>query len=127
MHGNGARVPTLGQHRNFEFWKLGKPQIPCSRNLPATPPQQNMVSGMLLVSNRIQRNVWLLMTNICPMTEHRVPLYSISDLFPQRKTYGHFFPATIPQLQYRKLSLGFARWPPISRARQYRTYGLCSF
>ena len=115
----GPACQHLASTRFSSFGNTANPQIPCSRNLPATPPQQNMVSGMLLVCNRIQQNVWLLMTNICPMTEHRVSFCSISDLFPQRKFLWLFFPATIPQLQYRKVSFGFARWPRISRTRQY--------
>jgi len=39
MHVNGARVPTLGQHPNFEFWKHGEASNPLfpqpSRNSPA--------------------------------------------------------------------------------------------
>jgi hypothetical protein len=112
-------IQRLVQHPNSEFWKQNPHQNLCSRNLPATPPQQNLVSGMLLVCNRILQNMWFSMTNIGSMTEHGVLFCNISDLFPQRKTDVFFFPATIPQLQYRKLSLGFARWPPISRTRQY--------
>ena len=91
----GPACQPLASTRFSSFGNTANPQIPCSRNLPAIPPQQNMVSGMLLVCNRIQQNVWLLMTNICPMTEHRVSFCSISDLFPQRKTDG-FFPRNYP-------------------------------
>ena len=83
-----TRISSLGNTANL--------QIPCSRNLPATPPQQNMVFGMFLVCNRIQQNVWLLMTNICPMTDHRVSFSSISDLLPQRKKLWTFFPRNYP-------------------------------
>ena len=92
----GPRASALASTRSSKFGNEANHQIPCSRNLPATPPQQNMVSGMLLVCNRIQQNVWLLMTNICPMTEHRVSFCSISDLFPQRKNLWVFFPRNYP-------------------------------
>ena len=93
----GPACQRLVQHPNSEFWKQNPHQNLCSRNLPATPPQQNLVSGMLLVCNRILQNMWFSMTNICSMTEHGVLFCNISDLFPQRKNLWIFprnYPAT---------------------------------
>ena len=88
----GPACQRLVQHPNSEFWKQNPHQNLCSRNLPATPPQQNLVSGMLLVCNRILQNMWFSMTNICSMTEHGVLFCNISDLFPQRKNLWIFSP-----------------------------------
>ena len=89
-------IQRLVQHPNSEFWKQNPHQNLCSRNLPATPPQQNLVSGMLLVCNRILQNMWLSMTNIGSMTEHGVLFCNISDLFPQRKSLWNFFSRNYP-------------------------------
>ena len=89
-------IQRLVQHPNSEFWKQNPYQNLCSHNLPATPPQQNLVSGMLLVCNRILRNMWISMTNICSMTEHGVLFCNISDLFPQRKNLWIFFSRNSP-------------------------------
>ena len=49
----GPRASALASTRSSKFGSKANHQIPCSRNLPATPPQQNLVSGMLLVCSRI--------------------------------------------------------------------------
>ena len=89
-------IQRLVQHPNSEFGKQNPHQNLCSRNLPATPPQQNLVSGMLLVCNRILQNIWFSMTNICSMTEHGVLFCNISDVFPQRKNLWIFFSRNYP-------------------------------
>ena len=86
----GPRAKALASTRILNFGSKANHQIPYSHNLPATPPQQNLVSCMFLVCNRIQQNMWFSMTNTCPMTEHGVSFCSISASFQQRKTDGFF-------------------------------------
>ena len=80
-----------------EQWKCPDPLLPQpSRNSPAAK-----LGVCHLLVYRKQQNMQVSIANVCSMTETIVFFRSISDLFPQRKTYvfAHSYPATTTVLQ----------------------------
>ena len=99
-------------HRNL--WKQCETPKPLTPQPSAIPPQLDLVSVMC---SYIAKHVGF---NDKHLFHDRTPLccfVAFLVCFCNENFWLH--PATIPQRQFCKSSLGFARWPSISRTWQY--------